>query len=430
VWPRGVPPADTTPDSEACTWWSGRYAGHDYAKRGLVSGELGWGAIHVTVHEVGFDARPLTTLDGGLLQENARDTGSILPLSEALASARRHLDAWYEACGGVRRDRPVVIVDRDIPNETLGLVLDTLSVHRFGQAALLVADRDPGERREVDPDNPGSFAVIRQMGTSVDAFSVTGERRATGTTRDLESLIATALNGEKYGCTVLAPQALGTWASVAATLDAAHGFGSRRQLIAPVPPGRARRAEIDDDTRRPTESLGLENTAGVFWVDLPDWSQSSGEWLSTCDREGGFAGARLSVSEPLLLALRGPTTDGVKLDPRLARPPDQAPEPVYWGGIDLGEPGSRPEAITALEERIAACTATAAERPEAPVQVRVRFEVLPSGTASAFDIVSPMLADPLHDCLFEAFRALPPFAPLGEHNHAAVVWPVVVKTAG
>ena len=425
VWPRIDPPEGTTPDSEACVWWSGRYAGHDYAKRGLVSGELGWGAVHVTATEVGFDNRTMATLDRGLVPKTQRDALSILPLSAALAEARGRLDRWHEACGVVRRDRPVVVADGDTPNETLGLVLETLSVHRFGQAAMLVADRDPGERKPVDADDPGSFAVIRQLGDQVEALSIDGTRRASGQVNDFESVVATALNGEKYGCTLLAPQALGRWSTVAAILDTAHAYGSRRHLIKPVPPGPERPVEPATG-RRPTESLGLEHTAGVLWVDLPDWSRSTGEPLLTCAHPDGFAGARVAAPEPLEIALRSTAAGQVRIDPTLARPALSVAEPVYWGALDFGEPGDRPEAIATLEAALDECVTAARERADAPAQVIVRFAVGPDGRAHTFDLLSPVPEDTVHDCILTAFGALPAFPPLGEHSHAAVVWPVAI----
>lgn len=426
VWPRILPPETATPDSEACAWWTGEYAGYDYAKRGLASGELGWGAVHLTTTEVGFDGASLTPLEGGTVPRAQRDLLTILPLSRALADARRRLDAWFEACGSVRRDRPVLIVDKEIPNEALSLALESLSVHRFGQAAMLVADRDPGERKPVDPGAPGEFVVVRQLGTSVHAMSITGERRAFGTIDQFESLVATAVGGEKYGCTLLAPQSLGRWEILAALLDAAQGFGSRRQLIAPVPSASPRQVEFST-IRRPTESLGLENTAGVFWVDLPNWSSASGEWLTTCDREGGFAGARVTVPEPLRMALRSPLTEGlVRIDPTLNRPAMDPPEPVYWGPIDLGEPGARPENVRVLEAELAACVEAAREAGDAPAQIKVRVEIQSDGKVRHMDVQSPVPEHPVHTCAMQAFNAMPDFAPLGENRFAAIVWPIAI----
>ena len=230
VWPAGAP---ETLGEGACPWWTGR--DDRGALPHLAAGRLDWGVITLTPTEVALGRRRLAPLEGGRPRAEDVDATTLLPLSTALAEARDRLDGWYAACGEVRRDWPALAVDADVPVSTVARVLATLSVHRFDRAALLVGDRDPGER-PATPSDEALLLVLRQRGETVDVMDVVGERRATGPATALEAHLGHVRGEAPFGCTLVVPAAGTRTEALAATLDAAVGYGSRRQGVLADPP--------------------------------------------------------------------------------------------------------------------------------------------------------------------------------------------------
>jgi hypothetical protein len=432
VWPSLAPP-ETGASPEACAWWRGEFEGRDFARRGLMDGSLRWGVIAVTRSDVSFGGLRVASLD-----ERARpakedvDRVALQPLSETLAMARRIQDAWYEACGQVFRDRPLVVVDGDVPLDTLGYVLDTAAIHRFPRVALMTGDREPGPARPVEPDDPGYLVVVSQQGTQLRTFDSAGIRRRTGPLDQAETLLATALDGQKFGCTMFVPQATSRVDELTATLDTVTAFGSRTHLVHAVErfqdPGELPIRE----GRMPTEWVAFEQSLGVLWLELPATSPGTVENVRCDDIIGGAGGKEVPLSPGLLLALEtvAPGTE-IRANPLLSSRTLPVVEPggspihiVARGPVDVGEPGARPAALQPALAAAEACILPTQGRSLPPSVAAVHVEFGPNGVPFDLFVETPFPEDPVSTCLRDAFTMIPSVAPLPEHTYAAVTFTV------
>ncbi|MFK7928500.1 MAG: hypothetical protein AB8H79_09935, partial [Myxococcota bacterium] len=273
VWPTQAP--DGEPTAAECGWWSDRVGARKTAVAGLNDGRLQWGAIHITRTHLGFAGKDVVALDAGRLPADAVDGPVIPALYKAVLEARRTLDAWYDACGEVRRDRPVLIADADVPQQTLVATLGTLAAARFPRVAARVGDRDPKNAAQKQ-GNTGVLAVVRQDGDTIEVMDSTGLLRLSGPTAQSESFLAKATGEAGLGCTLVLPTETASWAQVVSIIDTTTGFGSATSLVGaqdflqsakawePGPPAPALQG------RAPTEWLSLDNTMAVHWLELPD----------------------------------------------------------------------------------------------------------------------------------------------------------------
>jgi hypothetical protein len=430
VWPSAAPPEDLGPDDPTCRWWQGEADAADLAHAGLRDGSLRWGVIGVTQRAITLGSAVLVPLEGGVPAADAIVEGGLPALSAALADARATQDAWYETCGTVYRDRPLLVVDADVPARTVALVLQTAATLRFPRVAALVTDPEAERRPPMDPEDPGHLAVVRQQGTRVEVFSPTADRRPTGEIRDLEGLIAQALDGRRYGCTMVVARGGTRFEELAATVDATQAFRTHATFVyfdeedgprsaAPKRPGPAR------------EGLNPDNRASVLWLDLPGIA-----WQDTdevrCDAVTTTAlGAQVPLPESLGLVLGPPREDGAAR-PGLpaaarARPPGSRAFIGAFGAVDAGSAEAPAPALAAALTRAVACADEAAARPDAPDEVALGFQVAPDGAVSGRFSASFAPSDPIHTCLADALGQIGSFPARDDGRYGTVVVGIGVR---
>lgn len=436
VWPTAAP-TDPLP-SGACDWWADRQGGRTHALAGLNDGSLGWGAVHITRDQIGVGGADVVPLDQGRLEDGQVDGANVPLLYTRVVEARRVLDAWYETCGEVYRDRPLLVVDADVPQTTVNAVLSTLARARFPRVAALVGDRDPTNATAKAADQ-GVLAVIRQEGPAVEIMDSTGLIRLTGPVEDSESMLAKATANQRFGCALVVPAPQAAWADVAGTIDTTTAFGSAASLIADAgrfayargwTPGPAAPAR---EGRQPTEWLSLDNTAAVHWIDLPDLEWSPEPKTVRCADLHGPVRQKVAVAETLNLAVERLPNPTARVCTRLAcgmAPPipaevEEARVDVGWstyGPLELGSPTAPIDTIIPTMEALAACPPPPNQGPGTLRRVLAWVEVDPDGTPREI-LVEHGSGDrraAWSACLLEALRSWP-VIPTGKPHHHAVV---------
>lgn len=428
VWPSAPPPDDLGPDDEACRWWQGTRDARPFAHKGLRDGFLRWGAIEIGASTLRFAGERVVDLQDGALPRG-QELEALAPLATALAEARHIQDAWYDVCGTVYRDRPLLAIDADTPVQTLRYVLDTASTLRFPRVAALVSDPKAARRPPMDPDDPGSLVVVRQTGRSMEVFSPAADRRVTGPIDELEPMIATALDGERYGCTMIVARAGTRWEELAATLDSSQAFRTHSNFVhfddhpGQTSPAPERYGQL-------TERLNSDLTAPVLWMELPVLA-----WRDTdavqCDAvTSGGRGREAPLPEALELALE-PAHDEVTVRsglPRGARP--SRGERIGLraiGPVQIGTPDAPAEPLVPVISAAIACADEAAERSDAPDEVALGFQVHPDGSIHSPFTASFRPSDPIHACLASALEPLDALPAPGEHRYATVFLGVSVR---
>ncbi|TVQ91580.1 MAG: hypothetical protein EA397_09565 [Deltaproteobacteria bacterium] len=421
VWPTSLPPEDLTQDDPLCRWWHGARGQIPLAHAGLREGQMRWAVLSITPDALSFGDSKVLTLDRGH-PDPAEVVGGRLPkLSEALVDAREHLDAWYEVCGKVYRDRPLLAADADVPVQTVGLVLQTASDLRFPRVAALVRDPSPGERRTMDPDDPGHLAVVRQRGEQLELFSADGTRRRAGPIREMQALLGGVMGGERYGCTLVIGEGQTRWEELAATLDTSQAFRAHSSFVLFEP--RSDGLEPPPDRPgTPRELLSTDRRASVLWIELP-----SVQWRDV-DRVdcGDIVHGPLGREAPLPVALRAALDhhgDEIPAKPHLPSGL-RAETPISLRVVGPAELGSAEEPVPPLAPFLArakTCANEASARPESPSEVAMGFEIGPNG--QTFDRYTASLEpdDAIHACLTQAFDALEAFPALDEGRYASVV---------
>ncbi|MFT7521542.1 MAG: hypothetical protein ACI9MC_003693, partial [Kiritimatiellia bacterium] len=413
-------------------WWRGD--DKDFSKHGLIDGSLRWAAVTVTPTSIGFAGKPLIALTAGRLDGGE----AIAPLSRVILDARRIQDSWYEACGDVTRDRPLIVADADVPSNTLVKVLDQLASLRFPRVAMLVGDREPTHPKEKHTDEPAHMVAIQIAGDQVRVMSDNGDRQAAGSLKELESLVAKALDGQRYGCTLLTSQPGGRWAQTTAALDAASAFGSRRNLLVGgvLPSGSASPAIPPRAARTPTEWLALDATVGVLWLDLPTVAFSGtpdaipcgalvGGGTDTLDLSLGLQAALQTGSPPGASTMARHLTDYGTLVPGPGTPP-YSQRALVLASADL-EWSIDSETVERLDTAVLACIAEVTDRA-APktAQVVVGMEIDPTGRVKERWLASTTIPnDPVNNCIVDAWAPLTTAAPLGENRYVLVMVPAV-----
>lgn len=421
VWPTSAPPQELGADDPLCLWWQGAREGIPTAHAGLRDGSLRWGLLTVTRFEIQFGGERVLLLTDGLPEPDQVQGRSLPALSEVLVAARAHLDTWYEVCGSVYRDRPLLVVDADASVETVGLVLQTASDLRFPRVAALVRDPSPGDRREMDPSDPGNLAVIRQRGEQLEAFSADGSRRHQGPIRDMQSLLASVLAGERYGCTLIIGEGQTRWEELAATVDTTQNFRAHSSFVL-FEPKTSPPAPPPVRPRSPIELLSPDRRAAVLWLELP-----SVQWRDVtkvpCD---AIIPGPLGREAPLPNALRAALDSHDQEIPTSSSLPSEISSAQELslsvvGPFEPGTPEAPSPALLPLLDRARACVEEARERPESPSTVALGFEIGPDGGIFDRYTASFDSQDPVHDCLKGAFEAIERTDPLGEGRYAAVV---------
>jgi len=424
VWPTAAPPDALGPDDPACRWWQGERDARDRAHAGLRDGSLRWGALTVTPRAIGFAGRDLVPLEAGRPAEGAVVDGALPALSAALVEARAIQDAWYDTCGSVYRDRPLLVVDADVPGATLALVLRTAAALRFPRVAAMVQDPKPERRAPMDPDDPGHLAVVRQRGEQVDVFSPLADRRLTGPLRDLEPLIASALSGRRYGCTLVVASGATRWEEIAATIDWSQAFRTHTNFlhfedatVASAPP--------PDRPGGQRVGLNPDNRAAVLWIDLPNLSWRDVE-ETRCDATAtGALGAELPLPETLDLALTAPAAAptaraGLPRSTR-ARPLGARAAIRAYGPVDAGTPDAPAAPLAPLLAGALACADAAAERADAPDEVAFALQIRPDGAPFGATSSSFSPSDPIHACLSDVL-ATPPAWPADPDGRFSAIY--------
>jgi len=421
VWPSSEPPEDLTHDDARCAWWQGRRAGRDLAHAGLADGTLRWGAIAVTLDGVSFAGERLVPLQDGRPADDAHDGATLHALSAALVRARAIQDAWHEVCGEVYRDRPLLLVDADVPAATVGLALQTAAGLRFPRVAAMVVDPDPERRPTLDPEDPGHLAVIRQRGDRAQVLSPAADRRIEGPLTDLEPMITRALAGRRYGCTMLVAEAGSRWEHLAGTIDLTQAFRTTATFATFNTSGPPEQAPPPERLRTPRTGLNPDNRASVLWLDLPNIAWRAVDEVRCDAFATGALGAELPLPETLEIALATPPPDQTRARMPVAtrdRPLAARVALAATGPISLGEPDDPAEPIRRTLQVALACADQAADRPDAPDEIAIAFQVGPDGAPAHPYSASFSPSDPIHGCLREALDAIGRFDPLGEDRHA------------
>jgi len=427
VWPAAAP--TQAPGEDECTWWSGDRRGGDVAREGLGDGSLRWAALVVTRDGIDWAGQRVVSLDGaGRLPQDSVSDGLVPALGGPLRQARAVQDAWFEACGQVYRDRPLLVVDQAVPGTTVLAVLRTLSHNRFHRVAALVGDRSPDNRGTDAPEDPGVLAVLRPRGEQVQVMGSLGLIRRTDTPDEIEAMLAAAVPGHRFGCSLVVPEGSSHWGDVAATIDTATAFGSRTALVhseAAWTPGPEAPTEA---ARAPSEWLTLDGRAAVHWLDTPTVVPvyDPTEQAIACDALEGRIRQKLPMPYTLQLALTDVGEDPVQ--PCLgdacvpvAQPPaeDLAEAPdvsVGWqavGGLDLPSPDAEDHPWTPLTEALTACQAPVGKPGQAIARAVGWLEVKPD-TGQPFD-AQISVTDPSHTdwarCLGQALQQAPALGP-------------------
>lgn len=436
VWPKAAP--SEAPDEATCLWWSGDSRGRDVAARGLHEGSLRWAALVVTREGIDFGGERVVSLDGvGRLPEDASRDGLIPALGATLREARGIQDAWYDACGLVYRDRPLLVVDQAVPMVTVGAVLRTLSHHRFPRVAALVGDREPENRSVEAPEDPGVLAVLRPAGDRVQVMDSLGLRRQSGPQAELESMLAKATPGARFGCALLVPETDGHWRDVAATIDTVTAFGAFSALVHPGPVGAVGPAAEAEQGRAPTEWLNLDGMAAVHWLDTPVMEDEWGREPASirCDQVEGRVRQRVQVPASLTLALSSVGEDPVQpcFGPacvpfaELMREEDEDPAAIQlswltFGPLEIPETALDADGLLApLYAAMSACDPPVAVAGRGAARAVGWVEVDPEGRP--FDVQIGVLEErhkPWASCLGQALRSFPTVGPPAEGQHALV----------
>lgn len=435
VWPT-APPTEA-PDEAACMWWSGDSRGRDVAIEGLNAGTLRWAALVVTRSEITFAGQTVVSLDGqGRVPADQVRADALVGLGAVLGEARDIQDAWFEACGMVYRDRPLLVVDEGVPVQTVHRVLSTLSRHRFPRVAALVGDRDP-ENRAIPDMGRGVLAVLRPRGAgAVQVLDSLGTRRFQGPPKDLESMLARATPAEPVGCALVVPDASSRWAEVVAHVDTVTAFGARSTLLYPPPSSEEGVPAKPVEGRTPSEWLTVDSRAAVHWLDTPVL-EPVWEPVATpirCEQVTGRVRKRLPVPALLTLALSSPGADPVQpcrgqgcvplVQPLPGDSDELPPVTVGWrafGALELPDPDAADSPLAALVGALKACPVPAAIDDRRLARAVGWVEVGPDG--KAFDAQVGVLEEaykPWARCLGQALQGFPTLPPPSTGTHAAV----------